>query len=74
MCGIVGRFNFRTGAPVDSTIKQITEVLKNPEVRDLLFSQGLDPAPTTPEEFGNYIRSEIRKWSTIVRESGAKSS
>jgi tripartite-type tricarboxylate transporter receptor subunit TctC len=34
--------------------------------------QGLDPAPSTPEEFGAYIRSEIAKWRKVVQASGAK--
>jgi len=34
------------------------EVLNMPEVRTFLFNQGLEAAPSTPEEFGAYIRSE----------------
>jgi len=34
-------------------------------------SMGLEPKNTTPKAFGDYIHSEIPKWSKVVRESGA---
>jgi len=36
------------------------------------LSQGLDPAPSTPEAFGAYIKSETGKWAKVVKASGAK--
>jgi tripartite-type tricarboxylate transporter receptor subunit TctC len=63
-----------TPAPIVAKLNQeITTVLKQPDLRDLLFTQGLDPAPSTPDAFGAYIRAEIRKWAPIVREAGARS-
>ena len=52
--------------------KEIVSVLGAPDVRDTLYKQGLDAAPSTPEDFGSYIKSEIAKWSRVVRASGAK--
>ena len=52
--------------------REIVAVLKQPDVRDIMLKQGLDPAPSTPEEFGAYIRSEIAKWRKVVQASGAK--
>jgi tripartite-type tricarboxylate transporter receptor subunit TctC len=37
-----------------------------------MVKQGLDPAPSTPEAFGAYIKSEIGKWRKVVQASGAK--
>ena len=34
---------------------------------DLLFKQGLDVAPSTPEAFAAYIRSEKDKWEKVVK-------
>jgi tripartite-type tricarboxylate transporter receptor subunit TctC len=31
-----------------------------------------EAAPSTPEEFGAYIRGERTKWAKIVKASGAK--
>jgi tripartite-type tricarboxylate transporter receptor subunit TctC len=33
----------------------------------------MEPASASPEEFGAHIRSELRKWATLVREAGIKS-
>jgi tripartite-type tricarboxylate transporter receptor subunit TctC len=40
-------------------------------VKDLLFKQGIEAAPGTPEEFGTYMKSEIAKWRKVVQASGA---
>ncbi len=51
---------------------EIRKVLAMPDVKDFLFLQGLDPAPGTPEQFGAYIKSEMTKWSKVVKDSGAR--
>src|SRR6266478_3545467 len=51
---------------------EVTKILNMPDVRAALFNQGLEAAPSTPEEFGAYIRSERAKWARIVKASGAK--
>jgi len=52
--------------------KDVTTTLNMPDVKQFLFNQGLDAHPTTPEEFGAYIRSEAKKWAKVVKDSGAK--
>jgi tripartite-type tricarboxylate transporter receptor subunit TctC len=47
-------------------------VLNMPDVKDILFKQGLDAAPSTPEAFGAYIKSETAKWAKVIKASGAK--
>ena len=64
-------------APV-GTSKEIitrlnTDALKTLRLRDvheLLVRQGMDPAGSTPAEFDAYLRSEIAKWTRVVKESG----
>jgi tripartite-type tricarboxylate transporter receptor subunit TctC len=31
----------------------------------------MQPLSSTPEEFGAYIRAEIRKWAPIIKAAGA---
>jgi tripartite-type tricarboxylate transporter receptor subunit TctC len=38
-----------------------------PDVVDWMKQNGLDPAPTTPEEHAAYIKSELAKWAKIVK-------
>jgi tripartite-type tricarboxylate transporter receptor subunit TctC len=59
-------------AIIDRLNAETVKVLNMPEVKTFLFNQGLDAAPSTPEEFGAYIRSERAKWAKIVKASGAK--
>ncbi|MGZ8229165.1 MAG: Bug family tripartite tricarboxylate transporter substrate binding protein [Burkholderiales bacterium] len=51
-----------------STIK----VLQMQDVRDNFARQGLEVVGSSPEHFGNFIKSEITKWTKVVRDSGAK--
>ena len=52
--------------------REAVAVLKLPDVKDSLFKQGIEAAPGTPEEFGAYMKSEIAKWSKVVKASGAR--
>jgi len=58
---IVGRMNSELGA-----------ALKRGEIRERVLAAGAEPSPSTPEEFGALIRSEIVKWAEVVKASGAK--
>jgi len=50
----------------------IAKVMAMPEVRARLVEGGLDPIVTTPEEFGEFIRAEIAKWSKVAKDVGAR--
>ena len=56
---------------VDKLNAEIVKILHTPEMREYLVNQGLDPAPTRPEEFSAYIRSEVNKWGRVVRDVSA---
>jgi len=56
---VVNRFN-----------KDMVAVLNMPDVRKTLFNQGLDAAPSTPEEFAAYIRAEKIKWEKVTKAAG----
>ena len=44
-----------------------TEAMKDGETNDKLVKSGAIPAPTTPEEFGAYLKSELDRWGEIVK-------
>jgi tripartite-type tricarboxylate transporter receptor subunit TctC len=52
--------------------KEVAAALNTPQVRDTLLGQGAEVAPTSPEEFGAYVKSEAVKWARVVKESGYK--
>ena len=51
---------------------EVARVLRIPEVRDQLTSQGADIVANSPDEFSAWIRVEVKKWAEVVRVSGAK--
>jgi tripartite-type tricarboxylate transporter receptor subunit TctC len=46
--------------------------LNDPDLRDRLRESGTTPAPSSPEEFGNYLREEIARWGKVIKEKGLK--
>src|SRR6266566_2535648 len=48
------------------------QALNDPGVKKQLADLGVDIIGGTPEEFAAYIKSEIRKWTAIIKASGAK--
>lgn len=61
----------KTPRPIINRLnKEIVTVLKMPDVTKILFASGLDAAPTTPEQFGAYIKSEKDKWEKVIKAAG----
>jgi tripartite-type tricarboxylate transporter receptor subunit TctC len=52
--------------------KAFTDALASPEVKARLATLMAEPAPTTPEAFAQFVRSEHAKYQKIVKASGAK--
>jgi tripartite-type tricarboxylate transporter receptor subunit TctC len=52
--------------------KDISTALMTPDIKELLFKQGLDAAPESPEAFGAYIKSELAKWAKVIKAAGLK--
>jgi tripartite-type tricarboxylate transporter receptor subunit TctC len=52
--------------------QQIEEVLKQPDVREKLLAQGLEPVGNKPADFAAIINAELVKWSKVVAASGVK--
>ncbi|MGZ5162094.1 MAG: Bug family tripartite tricarboxylate transporter substrate binding protein [Burkholderiales bacterium] len=51
---------------------EIRAILQAPDTRERLLKQGMEPVGNTPEEFDAYIKSEIAKWSKVVKLAGIK--
>jgi tripartite-type tricarboxylate transporter receptor subunit TctC len=50
----------------------IRAVLDQPDTRTRLLAQGLEPAGNTPQAFDAFIRSEVARWSAVVKQAGLK--
>jgi tripartite-type tricarboxylate transporter receptor subunit TctC len=49
---------------------EVIRALQQPDVKEMLARQNAEAAPTTPEEFGAYVKSELRKWTKVVTDAG----
>jgi tripartite-type tricarboxylate transporter receptor subunit TctC len=50
----------------------VVSAYKDPALVERLRAIGADPVSSTPEEFGQFIRSEIVKWARVVAQSGLR--
>jgi len=50
----------------------IETLLQQTAVREQLAAVGFDPVGGSPDAFARYIKQEIAKWATVVRETGIK--
>lgn len=50
---------------------EVMKALNSADVKAKLAVQGADPLGSTPEEYGQYIQSEITRWGQVVKLTGA---
>ena len=63
------------GLPRDIVSKlslDITAVLQMADVREQLTATGVEPIGTTPEQLAALMRSELEKWTKVIRAAGIK--
>ena len=63
-----------TGTPhaiLERLGSEVVAALKEPEIAEKIRAVGAEPAPLGPNEYKAFINDEIRKWSAIVKSSGA---
>jgi tripartite-type tricarboxylate transporter receptor subunit TctC len=64
----------RTPAPVVGRLNSETvKALNSPALKQQFAAQGLEPASSTPSEFGAYLKSETAKWAKVIRAANIKS-
>jgi tripartite-type tricarboxylate transporter receptor subunit TctC len=58
---IVGRIN-----------REVVDILRSPEIREILARQGAEPTPSTPEVLAAFLEQEISKWGKVIKTAGLK--
>ncbi len=65
--GIVGPANLP--APIVKRLnEEINKLLEAPELRERLSAEALEPMPMSPEQFGQYMRDDIARWSRLAKD------
>ena len=57
---------------VDRLNIEIRRILTLPDVREALAAQGIEPVASTPEEFAEDIKSDLARWTPVVRALGLR--
>jgi tripartite-type tricarboxylate transporter receptor subunit TctC len=57
---------------VDKIAAEVKRIWGLPEVVTALKNVGAEPAPSTPEEFTEYTKTERAKWGEVVKASGVQ--
>jgi tripartite-type tricarboxylate transporter receptor subunit TctC len=60
------------GVIVERLRRETVAVLNLPDVRSQLETSGLDPAPSDPPAFHAYIKTELAKWSKVIKDAGLR--
>jgi len=56
---VIAKFNAAMAAALNAS-----------DLRERLRNAGTTPAPSSPEEFGNYLREEMARWGKVIRDKG----
>jgi tripartite-type tricarboxylate transporter receptor subunit TctC len=63
----------KTPRPLINTLNQeVVRILNLPDMKERLLTQGATPAPTTPQEFDAFIRSEVKRFAQVLIAAGAR--
>jgi tripartite-type tricarboxylate transporter receptor subunit TctC len=63
----------KTPEPVIQRLNsEVNKVLESPDVREKFAAEGAEVLAGTPEDFASLLKSELVKWSKVVKDSGAK--
>ena len=57
---------------VDRLNAEVNRMLLQPDVRERFRALGVTPLSGTPEDLGNYLKSEIARYAQLIKEAGIK--
>jgi len=55
---------------VDKINADVNALLQDPDVKQKIVEQGMEPFATTPEQFRSRLRSDIERWGAVVKKAG----
>jgi tripartite-type tricarboxylate transporter receptor subunit TctC len=52
--------------------REIGDILRAPETQETFLKQGVAAAPGTPEELGDWVKTELARWTPVIQAAGIK--
>jgi tripartite-type tricarboxylate transporter receptor subunit TctC len=52
---------------------ETTRILKQPDVTEQLLAQGADSIGNSPQELEKFLRTEIERWTKVIRQANIRS-
>lgn len=68
-------FHAPAGTPkpiIDKLHTQMVKAMNLPEMRERFASVGAETVAGTPAQFGTFVQTEIKKWSTVIKATGIR--
>jgi tripartite-type tricarboxylate transporter receptor subunit TctC len=59
-------------AIVNKVNAEVVRIVQSPDLKNRLVQLGSDTVGSTPEQFGEFLKAEIAKWSKIAKQVGVK--
>ena len=50
--------------------REVVAIMRAPDIKEKMVSQGFDPVGNEPEEFAKFIREELPRWDKVVKSAG----
>lgn len=54
-------------AIVQKLNQDVAEILRRPEVKETFLNQGIQAMPSSPESLDDFVKSEIKRWTPIIK-------
>jgi tripartite-type tricarboxylate transporter receptor subunit TctC len=52
--------------------REVGDILRDPQAKEAILKQGIETTPGTPEELGDWVKSELARWTPIIQAAGIK--
>ena len=63
------------GTPRDIVARlnaEIVKVLNSPDIKDRFAKQGVEIRTSTPDQFGDFLKTEVARWAKVIKDAGIR--
>ena len=57
-------------AIVEQLSRETAAAMKSPDIQERTIRQGANPVGNAPAEFDRFVRSEVARWTKLIRQAG----